>query len=254
MLLPNLKAGAKRTLFRLPLPLARRLGSLAQLVRFGEFVKQSGLDRVPQFTSIPDLYRFLHDQTCSVARPLTYLEFGVYRGESMRRWTTMNSSADSRFFGFDTFYGLPEPWKLGWGKNLDRGHFSTDGQTPDLADARVSFVKGLFQETLPSFLKTFQQRGQLVVHCDADLYTSALYVLSHLDEFLLPSSLVIFDEFGTVNHEFRAFVDYTAAFRRHLVPMGWAGRFYEVVAFRVADDVKSPVPNEQALLRQGSQQ
>jgi O-methyltransferase len=234
----DVKGLTKRMLFGLPLPLAQRLGSLAQLVRFGEFVKHSELDRVPHFTSCSDLYRFLHDQMFDTVRgtqPLTYLEFGVYRGESMVRWTAIDSNADSRFFGFDSFDGLPEPWKLGWGKTLDRGYFSTDGRVPDLADSRVCFVKGLFQETLPSFVKTFQQRGQLVVHCDADLYTSTLYVLSQLNELLLPGSLIVFDEFGTVNHEFRAFVDYTTSFQRRLVPVGWAGRFYEVVAFRIAD-------------------
>jgi O-methyltransferase len=224
-------------------------------VRFGEFIEQTGLDRVPHFTSIPDLYRFLYQQSFDsggFAKPLTYLEFGVYCGESMRRWSGLDPNAESRFFGFDSFDGLPEPWKLGWGKTLDRGHFSTRGESPSIGDSRVSFVKGLFQDTLPFFLKTFHPQGQLVVHCDADLYTSTLYVLSHLDPFLLPGSLVVFDEFSTVNHEFRAFVDYTTAFRRSLVPVGWAGRFYEVVAFRAVEETKPSLRKIGELAEQGA--
>jgi hypothetical protein len=37
---------------------------------------------------------------------------------------------------------------------------------------------GLFQESMPGFLKTFQPTSRLSIHCDADLYSATLYVLS----------------------------------------------------------------------------
>ncbi len=37
-----------------------------------------------------------------------YIEFGVSKADSFKWWLKANSNADSRFYGFDTFEGLPE--------------------------------------------------------------------------------------------------------------------------------------------------
>jgi hypothetical protein len=43
-------------------------------------------------------------------------------------------------------------------------------------------------------------------------------------------SIVIFDEFSSVLHEFRAVEDYIDAFRREYEVLGAAGEYYEKVA------------------------
>jgi O-methyltransferase len=98
-------------------------------------------------------------------------------------------------------------------------------------------MKGWFQDTLPGFIRGFQPRpgNRLVLHLDADLYSSTLYVLSVLDPFITKDTILLFDEFDSVEHEFRAAIDYMSAFRRRLEPKAFAGPFYNQAALSVEE-------------------
>jgi hypothetical protein len=185
-------------------------------------------NKAPNFSSRFDLYA--HVQKDHVGnRAIEYLEFGVHRGESFKRWTELNTDPASRFVGFDTFSGLPTDW----GKYLEKGHFDTGGSTPAIDDTRASFVKGLFQDSLPPFLKTFDRGDRLlVIHNDSDLYSSTHYTLATLNDHIVPGTLLIFDEFASPMHEFRAWTDYTEAFMRKATLIGTAGPYAEQAAFR----------------------
>lgn len=148
------------------------------------------------------------------AGPLDYLEFGVWWGKSLKHWTSLNTDPGSRFFGFDTFEGLPENWA-----STPKGTFSTRGQPPSLQDHRVRFVVGLFQNTLYPFLADYQRLDRAVFHIDCDLYSSTLFCLAAMDRYLRPGDVLIFDEFYSLEHEFDAFLDYTRSFYRVLKPL-----------------------------------
>ena len=53
-------------------------------------------------------------------------------------------------------------------------------------DQRHRFYQGLFQQTLPGFISTHSHdlNKRLVIHMDADLFSSTLYVLTSLAPFL----------------------------------------------------------------------
>jgi hypothetical protein len=140
--------------------------------------------------------------------PICYLEFGVYRGKSIRWWVENNRHPDSRFVGFDSFEGLPEDWKEGFPKGL----FSTEGKVPAIDDARCSFEKGWFSDTLRPYLQRHEPRERLVLHLDADLYGATLYVLTTLAPLLRVDDVIIFDEFRDYIHEYRALVDFCSAY------------------------------------------
>ena len=140
--------------------------------------------------------------------PLTddvlFLEFGVFEGYSTRHFSARYKSAGSRFYGFDSFEGLPENWE-----EKSKGHFSTRGSTPTIDDARVKFVKGWFQNSVPEFLKTLDvTQKHVLVHLDADLYSSTLYLLHTLSA-RLRRYYFVFDEFP--GDETRALYNYLQA-------------------------------------------
>jgi hypothetical protein len=154
--------------------------------------------------------------------PISYFEFGVAGGHSFQWWTENQKHQESRFFGFDTFTGLPENWNI-----FKKGSMSADGKLPELADSRCTFKKGLFQETLPSFLKDYTFGKRNVIHMDADLYTSTLYVLTSVAPYLCKGDIIIFDEFGVPLHEFRAFMDFTKSFYQDYKLIAASNNFYQ---------------------------
>jgi len=144
---------------------------------------------------------------------IQYLEFGVWKGQSIEYFAGTNSHTDSRFTGFDTFTGLPEDWLKGF-STVSLKYCDAGGELPQSDDTRLSFVKGLFQDTLPDFLEKYRPTGRLVIHSDSDLYSSTLYVLTRANDIIMPGTIIIFDEFNSVMHEFRALVDYCSSYRR----------------------------------------
>ena len=71
------------------------------------------------------------------------------------------------------------------------------------------------------------------MHCDADLYTSTLFWLCSLDPILQGGAIVLFDDFSVATHDFRAFLDYTGAFRRSYKLLATAEVDFEKIAFEI---------------------
>jgi Macrocin-O-methyltransferase (TylF) len=158
-----------------------------------------------------DLHRYVSETILKGPNTaIDYLEFGVYEGDSIRQWCSLNQNAASRLFGFDSFEGLPEDWHSGKRK----GAFSTGGKTPEIADSRVSFIAGWFQKSLHGFLDTYHPQSQLVIHMDCDLFSSTLYCLTALDRVISPGTLIVFDDFFDALHVYRALSDYCSAYLR----------------------------------------
>jgi hypothetical protein len=176
-------------------------------VLFRQVMDSRILDGVPlldyEYKRRDVLYGYVNNEVLG-NRQVDYLEFGVAGGDSLRKWLNINQYPESRFFGFDTFEGLPENWLA----DRPKGSFSAKGEAPPIPDPRVRFVKGLFQETLPGFLKWFKPRNQLVVHIDCDLFTASLYALMALDRLMPKGTVILFDEF-LPKDEFAAFHTYS---------------------------------------------
>jgi hypothetical protein len=162
----------------------------------------------------------LRDETLTHA-----LEFGVYHGDSIRLMRACLSPS-VEVFGFDSFQGLPEDWRDARGAQVGicvRGFFSTGGVVPNVPG--VTFLPGLFTDTLGEYLQVAQPIG--VLHVDCDLYSSTRDVLAAIGHVIVPGTIIVFDEWiyshdvSCNDHEQRAFREWVA---QH-------GREFELVPF-----------------------
>lgn len=154
-----------------------------------------------------NLYEALDKQEGLFAQAIDYLEFGVAGGNSLKWWLQHNTHPQSRFFGFDTFEGLPEKWG-----HFEKGSMAHAMESLNITDPRASLYKGLFQESLPPFLEQYDGRNRRLIHLDADLFSSTIFTLSQLYRFLKPGDILLFDEFAVPQHEFLAFKIFTESF------------------------------------------
>ena len=177
-------------------------------------------ERINLYQFVSDLYELKND-------PISYIEFGVGRGNSLRWWTSQNDSKSSKFWAFDTFEGLPEKYGA-----YDVGTFSLGGKFPDIDDARISFEKGLFQDSLLPVIKDIDFTKKVIVHMDGDLHPSTIFPFSILYPHLKEGDIILFDEFGVPAEEFRAFDDMLRAFYIKLKPIGAINNYLQV-AFEI---------------------
>jgi len=178
----------------------RFLNSTINYLEVGRWLKFRGYASVPRVSTRTDLHLALAKRFA--AERVLYLEFGVYRGASLRRWAAASPNAASEFHGFDSFQGLPEDWDA----VRRKGTFNMNGILPQFDDPRVVLHVGLFSETLPGF--AIPPHNRLVMNIDADLYSSADFVLRRLEPHIRLGTVLLFDEFCDRLNEMRAFEEY----------------------------------------------
>jgi O-methyltransferase len=76
-------------------------------------------------------------------------------------------------------------------------------------------------KSLPGpFLEETSISQRLIVNIDCDIYSATLFVLGTLDKHFKPGTIIIFDDFYSMNDEFAAFVDYDRSFGRQWRAIG----------------------------------
>jgi tetratricopeptide (TPR) repeat protein len=189
------RAAATPALERLP-------PSAAHLVESLDFVLAHRSRETRLFT---DAFRLLDHAASAAASAGLVLELGVRRGASTRFLAAR--LPDATIHGFDSFEGLPEPWR-----GVPAGSYSTRGELPEVP-SNVVLHPGWFSDTLPSFAA--QHEGPIrLLNVDCDLYSSTREALSILGPRLRPGSVVVFDEYlcnpGWAEDEHRALQEVAA--------------------------------------------
>jgi hypothetical protein len=163
-----------------------------------------------------------------------YLEFGVYRGGTIG--FIAKQVAPLQVHGFDSFHGLQEAW------SGDGFSFDLQGRMPKVP-GNVLLHPGFFADTLPGWLE--QNPGPAAfIHIDSDLYEPARCVFEHLEERIVPGTIIVFDEyFNYPNwqaHEFRAFAELVERCQVQYEYMSYA-------RFQVAVKIKAISPRTDTL-------
>jgi O-methyltransferase len=159
----------------------------------------------------------------TVGRGGSYLEFGVFDGNTMTRaYHALHNVCDA-FYAFDSFQGI------GGALRSEKTHF-VDGQYAasvetfrynlrlnNVDEARVRIVPGFFQESLPNRKPSdFGITTASIVHIDTDVYEPARLALEFVSPALPQGALLMFDDYDQLaasndKGERRAVKDWLAA-------------------------------------------
>lgn len=152
---------------------------------------------------------------CPELRSGHILEFGTYKGYTARLFAEMirEFGFESRLFLFDSFEGLPaissevdqNSYEVAYNKVWFKGQMALpDGIEIQIRKQlgkiipsdRIEINKGYFSETVPKFLPRSGKAA--ILHIDADLYESALHVLSQIfeNDLIQDGTVILFDDYN----------------------------------------------------------
>lgn len=153
-------------------------------------------------------------------------EFGVYSGLTINHIASLTIRT---VYGFDSFEGLPERWRDGFGK----GHFKVSSLPKVQPD--VVLIKGWFDETLPAFIKDHDESIGFL-HVDCDLYSSTKTIFEVLSNRIRPGCVIVFDEYfnypGWEKGEYKAFHEFLLRADLRYEYIGY-NRLHEQVAVKI---------------------
>lgn len=161
----------------------------------------------PLYPMIDAVADHVRSALAAAARPLSsalILEFGVWRGVSIRRLARRFPGA--RIEGFDSFQGLPDDGRSDW-------PLAFPVRRLPAVPGNVRLVPGFFSETLPAFTQGLAPDLAVdLVHVDCDIYSSTRSVFQNLGPWLRPGTVILFDELVNYmefpENEFFAFYEF----------------------------------------------
>jgi hypothetical protein len=138
-----------------------------------------------------------------------YFEFGIFKGHTFlqaQKIAVELGLHGMRFFGFDSFEGLPEPEGI---DQTEEEHFyagqyscSIEAVTESLTKhgidwSKTFLIKGYFCDTLNDQIRQEHNIKKVsVALVDCDLYASTVDVLWFLKDFIMDKSILIMDDWG----------------------------------------------------------
>jgi len=129
----------------------------------------------------------------------TYLEFGVYEGDSLitAYEYAKNLNMKINFFAFDSFKGLPEAEEI-FNKGqffCPRTKFEQQLRNHNISLNEITVIEGYFNEIfIPSNSIPVQKASIIMIDCD--LYSSSKTALSFCTSFIQEGTVLILDDYN----------------------------------------------------------
>lgn len=170
-----------------------------------EFAKNT-LEYLLGLPTSPNRTHTLRICMAAAKRPGDWAEFGVHSGGTARLILAEMPKGNPLHL-FDSFEGLPEAWNID--NNHPKGRFAC--AMPQLNDARAVIHAGWFDKTVPEYALGLTKQ-MAFLNIDSDIYSSAATVLTELQDFIVPGTVIHFDEYHGystyMEHEYRAFAEF----------------------------------------------
>lgn len=225
--------GRRGKLIYRPLYEARMDGSESPLVEKLSAYTMVGMHRLSNA-------QFCVESVLEQGVPGDLVETGVWRGGVtilMKGVLEAYEDDTRRVWVADSFAGLPPPnpdkFPADKGIHLEKhktlaislDEVRSNFARYNLLDERVRFLKGLFQETLP----TAPIEQIAVLRLDGDLYESTIVALENLYPKVSPGGYVIVDDYGAMLACRQAVMDYRKAqgIDDPILPIDWTGVYWQ---------------------------
>ena len=134
-----------------------------------------------------------------------FLEFGVFKGDSINLFAKNLKKIDAQIIGFDSFQGLKDEWITEEYNPV--GTFNLLGKKPKVEN-NVKLIDGWVEDTVKNFFENNSKKIAFI-HLDLDTYNSTAFVLESLKKYFQTGTIILFDEFyGFPNwekYEYKAF-------------------------------------------------
>ncbi len=153
-----------------------------------------------------------------------YLEFGVFRGFNLWYVQALANDLgiqDMRFFGFDSFFGLPPLDEVDAGAEFVEGaYYSPRKDVEVFLDkygvdwSKTHLVDGWYKDTLTAETRNkYGMRKSSIFVVDCDLYESTRLVLDFIQPLVSHQSVILFDDWNSYSAdpnrgEQRAFAEF----------------------------------------------
>jgi hypothetical protein len=151
------------------------------------------------------------------------VECGVFKGASFIRFATFRelfeSSYSRKIIGFDTFGKFPsqknpEDDKYAKEHNEQTGTGISASEFEKVLKHKnitnYELVIGDINETVPEYVKKNPQLKIAMLHIDVDVYEPTMTILKNLYHKVVPSGLIVLDDYSTVQGETRAVDEFFA--------------------------------------------